>query len=259
MSQCIHMEHVRRIVRGALSVMLVCGLSVTAARAVSVNPLVLELESAGTKKAATFQVTNDGATTLPVQLKISRLELDEQGGQKSTPAPDAFTVLPPLATVKPGQSQKFRIQWKGAEITESQTYIVSVSQVPVKFPAAQSGMQLVVNFGIIVNVAPLNSSAALNVVATGFTKDETGVTRPQLTVHNTGKRHASLSDATITLSQGKATKTLTPANLRQLIGAGLVQPGKKRRFILGVTLPVQPGPLAARVDYQPHTTAATSN
>ena len=259
-SYSIHMKHLCRIFFAALSIMLACGLIASAARAVSVNPLVLELEANGTKKAATFQVTNDGATPLPVQLKIARLELDEQGGQKSTPAPGAFTVLPPLATVKPGQSQKFRIQWNGGtEITESSTYTVSVSQVPVKIPAAQSGMSIVVNFGIIVNVAPLNSSAALNVIAAGFTKDETGVTRPQITVQNTGKRHAILSDGTINLSQGKATTALTPASLRQLIGVGLVQPGKKRRFILGVTLPAQPGPLSARIDYQPITTTSSSN
>jgi P pilus assembly chaperone PapD len=254
------MKYLHRIFLVGLGIMLLCGLTAFAAGAVSVNPLVLELEAGGTKRAATFQVTNDGATALPVQLKISRLELDEQGGQRSTPAPDAFTVLPPLATVKPGQSQKFRLQWNGgADLKESQTYTVSVSQVPVKFPAAQSGMQLVVNFGIIVNVAPLNSSASLNVAATGFTKDESGVTRPQLTVHNAGKRHASLSDATITLSQGKTTKTLTPASLRQLVGVGLVQPGKKRRFTLSVALPAQPGPLTARIEYQPITTSSTSD
>jgi fimbrial chaperone protein len=254
------MKHLRRIFRATLGLMLLSGLTASAAHAVSVNPLVLELEASGTKKAATFQVTNDGATPFPVQLKISRLELDEQGGQRSTPAPDAFTILPPLAIVKPGQSQKFRLQWNGGgELKESQTYIISVSQVPVKFPAAQSGMQLVVNFGIIANVAPMNSNATLNVIATGFTKDESGVTRPQLTVHNTGKRHASLSDATITLSQGQTTKTLTPASLQQLIGVGLVQPGKKRRFTLGVTLPAQAGPLTARIDYQPIATRSTSN
>jgi fimbrial chaperone protein len=197
-------------------------------------------------------VFNDGAKPLPIEIMVSRIELSENGDTSSKPAGDEFLIFPPQALVAAGATQSFRIQWVGdPQLKQSQSYIFSVNQVPVKMPAGQSGVQVVFNFATIVNVAPASGQAAINLVGTGVGKDEKGKPRPALTVKNPGNIHAKLTDATIKLSGGSWSQTLRPEQLRQSMGVGLVQPGKTRRFLLPVDLPPNIGQVTASIDYRP--------
>jgi fimbrial chaperone protein len=124
-----------------------------------------------------------------------------------------------------------------------------VNQVPVKMPAGKNGVQVVFNFATIVNIAPLVGKADINLVKAGIGKDEKGKMRPELTVRNPGNIHAKLTDATIKLSGGNWSQTLAPELLRQIVGVGLVQPGKTRRFLLPVDVPDGVSQMTASIDY----------
>ena len=222
-----------------------------AAHAMSVSPIVVEMSSTGRHAKSTIRVVNDSTKKLPVEIEISRVELDANGGQKSTPAGDEFLIFPPQAIVAPGATQTFRVQWVGEPvIPESQTYIFSVNQVPVKMPKGQSGVQVVFNFGTVVNVAPPEGSASLQLIKAGIGRDAKNKRRPALTLKNSGNTHARLSDATITLSASGWSKTLTPAALKQSLGVGLVQPGKQRRVLIPVDLPAGVTKIAASINYK---------
>ena len=135
------------------------------ARAMSVTPIVIEMVSTGRHSKATIRVVNDGSKKLPVEIVVSRVELGPEGERKETPAGDEFLIFPPQALVAPGATQTFRIQWVGDPvIAKSQTYIFSVNQVPVKMPKGISGVQLVFNFATVVNVAPPEGVASLELV-----------------------------------------------------------------------------------------------
>jgi fimbrial chaperone protein len=223
----------------------------SAAQAMSVNPLVLELQASGKSMHSSLSVKNDGATPLPVEFKISRLEIDENGKAQVTLVTSDFIVFPPQASIPPGGTQTFRVQWAGnPQIARSQSYIFSVNQLPVKFPKAQSGMQLVFNFGVVVNVAPPDAMSVLELSNVTIGKDEKGIARPQVTIENKGNRHASLGDASLTLTSGQWTQTLTGPALRQMLGVALVQPGKRRRFILPVEVPAHVKAIQGRIDHQ---------
>jgi fimbrial chaperone protein len=222
-----------------------------AAMAMAVKPIILDMSAAGSK-ASQISVTNDAATPLPVEIVVSRVDLDESGEIKPSPAGDEFLIFPPQAMVPPGGTQVFRIQWVGdPAIKTSQSYIFSVNQVPVKMPEGKSGVQVVFNFACVVNVAPPGGSAAINLVKAGVGKDEKGKPRPELTVKNPGNMHAKLTDATVRLSGGSWSQTLTPDQLRQVMGIGLVQPGKTRRFLLPVDMPDNVSQITATIDYKP--------
>jgi P pilus assembly chaperone PapD len=226
--------------------------STPVAEAMSVQPVVLEIHASGTGNTAAIAVINDGAAPLPVEIKISRIELDESGEIARKPADDDFLVFPPQAMVPPGATQSFRVQWAGdPQIKQSQSYVLSTNQVPVKMPAGKSGVQVVFNFATIVNVAPAAGQSAINVVSAALGKDDKGKPRPALTVKNPGNIHAKLTDATINLSGGSWSQTLRPEQLRQSMGVGLIQPGKTRRFLLPVDLPAGVTQLTASVDYKP--------
>lgn len=217
----------------------------------SVTPIVLELQAGGAASKSSLTVFNDGAAPLPVEFLVARLDIDEIGKTQTTPAMKDFIVFPPQAVVAPGKTQTFRVQWAGSpQLGKSQSYMFSVNQVPVKSLKADAGMQLVFNFNIVVNVAPVGATSALSLKTAAIVHDGKGPRRPQILVANSGNRHASLSETTITLSQGTWTRTIDGASLRSMLGVGLVQPGRQRRFTLPIDLPPQVSAINARLEHQ---------
>lgn len=225
--------------------------SIVSANAMSVSPVTVDLTATGKNKDQ-INVVNDGATPLPVEIVVSQLEMDESGQTLTRPAADELLVFPPQALLAPGATQNFRVQWVGdPQIQRSQSYILSVNQVPVQMPKGQSGVQVVFNFATVVNVAPASGHAGLDLVSAGVGKDDQGKLRPAVTVKNPGNIHAKLTDATIKLSGGAWSQTLRPEQLRQVMGVGLVQPGKTRRFLLPLDLPAGVSQVTASIDYKP--------
>lgn len=227
--------------------------TMSTASAMSVKPVVIDLFATGNNRTGQITVSNDGAKPLPVEIHISKLELSENGDIISTAETgDEFLVFPPQAMVPPGATQVVRVQWVGgADIKQSQSYLFSINQVPVKMPESTSGIQVVFNFTTIVNIAPLTGQSSLSLIGSGVTKDNKGVSHPQIIVKNTGNIHAKLTEATVKLSSNGWTETLSPERLKQVLGVGLVQPGKTRKFILPIDLPVDAATVAAQVDYKP--------
>lgn len=221
------------------------------AQAMGVSPIVLDMSTMG-NKTSQLTVTNDNATPMPVEIIVSRVELNEKGEMTSTPAGDEFLIFPPQAMVSAGGSQVFRIQWVGdPQIKTSQSYTFSVNQVPLAMPEGKSGVQVVFNFACVVNVSPANGTSGINIVRAAVGKDEKGKLRPEVVVSNPGNIHAKLTDATVTLSSGSWSQTLTPEQLHQKMGVGLVQPGKTRRFLLPVDMPEGVTKITANIQYKP--------
>jgi len=221
------------------------------AAAVSVTPALIDMTTEASQKR-TISVVNDSARPLPVEIVISRMELSETGDIATSAAGDDFLVFPPQALVAAGATQIFRIQWVGdPQIRQSQSYVFSVNQVPVRMPAGASGVQVVFNFATIVNVAPAGGKASIALLSTAIGKDDKGKPRPLLTVKNPGNAHAKLTDATISLSGGGWSATLRPEQLQRTMGVGLIQPGKTRRFLLPVDVPANAGTITASIDYKP--------
>lgn len=240
----------RCCVLAVMSAIAVVLLFTTPTIAMSVSPTIIDI-STGKNKARQIRVVNDSAKSLPVEIIIRQIEMDENGNVSSKPAGDEFIIFPPQALIKPGATQSFRIQWVGnPQIKTSKSYIFSVNQVPVKMPKGKSGVQVVFNFATVVNVAPPDGKSAINLVKTGVSKDEKGKLRPALTVKNPGNSYAKLTDATIKLAGGSWSVTLTPEQLRQTVGVGLVQPGKIRRFLIPIDMPEGVTKITASIDYK---------
>ncbi|MBA2127419.1 molecular chaperone [Hyphomicrobium methylovorum] len=230
---------------------LIAFLAADAAQAMSVSPTEIEMSTVGGKSRAQIGVTNDGDLPLPVELVLNKLTLDEASGRTLSAAGDEFLVFPPQAMIAPGETQVFRLQWVGEpDIAASKSYLMSVSQVPVKFKGARSQVQVVVGLGVVVNVAPPSGTPNLRVVAAGISNDRGGHRHPTITVENTGNVHALLSRATIDVS-GHGWSTQVPAAIiRERLGMGLVQPGKRRSFVLPVAVPDNVAAVGAALTYK---------
>jgi P pilus assembly chaperone PapD len=225
---------------------------IPAALAMSVEPLVLDMESLGKGAGHSFKVGNDTALPLPVEISVSRLEIDENGELDYQPAEEEFLVFPPQAIIAEGTAQTFRLQWLGeSDIAASRTYRVAVTQIPVKQPDNTSGIQISMSFGVIVNVAPLSGRSAITMSEVKPAKTKDGGPAIALNVKNTGNKHAYLRDAALSLSAGTWSQKLTAYEVGQKVGLGIVQPGKERRFLIPMDVPPGVSDITASIDYQP--------
>jgi P pilus assembly chaperone PapD len=226
---------------------------ITPSFAMSVEPMSFEMTTLGKGARHTFKVSNLNARPLPVETAVLALELGLQGEEKTSQADDKFLIYPAQAMIPPGGSQIFRVQWLGEpEIAKSETYRINISQVPVKRPEDAAGIELVLTFGVTVNVAPPKATGGIVVIsAAPVTKD--GKRLAALTVKNPGNKHAYLRQAAIRLSGGSWSADLTPGDIAQKVGLGIVQPGKERRFVLPVEVPASVAKIEAAVKLAPDT------
>jgi fimbrial chaperone protein len=222
------------------------------AAATSVSPIQLEMTSAGPASRTQVTVTNTSQAPLALETSLQRLELGENGEEKLSKAGDEFLVFPPQAMVPPGSTQVFRVQWVGEPLLEaSQSFRMTVSQIPVKLPNNKAAVQVVMSIGVLVNVAPPQGVPELKLVSTGITADKARKPKPTITVENSTPVHALLQQAAVKLSSGSWSQTLSPSEIGQKIGAGIVQPGKRRKFILPVDLPPGVTSVQASLDFKP--------
>lgn len=247
------------LIRWLLSSIIVVFAAGLSATAMSVNPIVLDLDAFGQNASAQINVTNTQGTDLPIELKISRVSIDETGNVSvEEGGEEDFLIFPPQALIPPGETQVFRVQWIGApDIEVSQSYVITVVQLPIEMPDGASGIQLLYNFQVVANVAPPNGVADLSVASSAVQTDENGIARPVLTLTNGGNEHAYLSRSKIRVQQldevGKSiwSATLEPEDIAQSMGVGLVQPGRSRKFALPMELPSETGSLKVNLRYDP--------
>jgi fimbrial chaperone protein len=224
----------------------------TQAWAISVEPLVLDVASAGKDASQSFKVVNNDASAMPVELNVFRMELNLNGEPRYEPAESDFLLYPPQANIPKGGAQVFRIQWIGdPEIKTSHNYRISVSQIPLKQPEGTSGVQIVMSFGVMVGVSPVHGKADVVVTGAMPAKGGDGKRVAALHVKNTGNKHAYLRNAAISVSGGGWSANLTASEVRQKVGLGIIQPGKERRFLLPIEVPAGVKDITASIDYQP--------
>ena len=218
----------------------------------TVEPIVIEIASMGKDAANSFRVTNTGATSLPVEIRVSRLDVSADGTPTYTPAPSDILIYPPQANIQKGAAQTFRVQWIGdPALAKSQTYRLSVSQVPLKTAQGQSGIQITMSFGVVLSVTPPQAKAAIAVLDAKPAKGGDGKAAIALNIKNSGNKQAYMRDAAISLSAGKWSKTLSSDEVGQRLGLGIIQPGKQRRFLLPIEVPADVSDITASIDYQP--------
>ena len=140
------------------------------------------------------------------------------------------------------------MEWLGEpQLKQTDSYMFSVNQLPVALDKSKSGVQIVFNFSVLVNVSPVKSETAVKLVSAEIKTDKQ-TKRPVIVVQNTGTRHLMMANGSVTLSSGSWSKTLNGAELKDSIGGlGLVQPNKRRRFTLNTDLPPQISRLDAQV------------
>ena len=113
-------------------------------------------------------------------------------------------------------------------------------------------MQVVVNFNVLVNVIPKGAEAE-PVVESVRPLVRDGVEGIEVRLGNSGTRYYTAASATWEIRGRAADGTeislrRTPAEMAELIGVGVVAPGKTRIFFVPTKTPLDEGSIQVRLD-----------
>lgn len=222
------------------------------ATAMTVQPVVIDLATAGRGMAQVITVENTFATPLPVELAVQELELTSDGVRQTGKDPGDLLVFPPQALIEPGQTQTFRVQYVGdPELAKSKHYYVTVAQLPVQLPEGQSAIQILYNFQVLVSIAPGGAKPRLSVASAEIGRDAAGKPVPVVTVANASGAHGYLSNGSLRVVEKDASgkevfrRTLSGAEIQQTMGFGLIGGNQSRRITVPVELPQAGGTIEA--------------
>lgn len=231
-----------------LGLLATTGLVAQSAFAMTVQPVVLDLQVTGRGGSQVVTVENTFATPLPVEIRTQELDLTPDGLKPNGKDGSDLLVFPPQALIQPGQTQTFRVQYVGdPALAQSKHYYITVAQLPVKLPAGQSAIQILYNFQVLVSVAPNGGKPALKVTSAEITKGANGKPMPVVTVQNDAATYGYLSKGRLRIVERDASgkevfrRTLTGAEIQQTVGFGLVGSAQSRKVPIPVELPLAEG------------------
>jgi len=225
---------------------------VQVAQAMTVQPVVIDLQTAGRQMSTVITVENTFATPLPVELSVQELELTPDGVKQTGNDPGDLMIFPPQTIIEPGQTQTFRLQYVGdPALAKSKHYYVTVAQLPVKLPEGQSAIQILYNFQVLVSVTPAGAKPQITVQGAEIGKNAAGKPIAVLTVANDSAAHGYLANGRLRVVQKDAAgkqlfaKNLSGAEIQQSMGFGLIGGGQVRKVSVPVELPSAEGSVEA--------------
>ena len=223
-----------------------------AAQAMTVQPVVIDLQTAGRQMSQVITVENTFATPLPVELTIQELDLTTEGVKQTGKDPGDLLVFPPQAIIAPGQTQTFRVQYVGDPgLAKSKHYYITVAQLPIKLPEGQSAIQILYNFQVLISVGPLGVKPKIEAQGAEVTAGPGGKSFATVTMVNQSPAHGYLSNGHLRVVEKDRSgaqifsKTLSGAEIQQTMGFGLIGGGQTRRVAVPVELPSADGTVEA--------------
>lgn len=218
------------------------------AAALNVQPVVLDLLSSGRRSSAVVTLQNTFTTTVPVELVARPVELVDGEFRETDEESEDLMVFPATATVEPGQSQAFRVQWVGDPApAASRHYYVSVAQLPVQLPENENAVQVLYNFKVLVSVGANGAKSVLSVASAAIETDKDGRAFPVIHVSNSGDTYGYVGRGRLTVTQRDAAgavifrESFEPDEIQRRMGLGLIPSGSTRRLPINLDLPSAEG------------------
>lgn len=242
----------------AATLALSAGLAATTADAMTVQPVVVDLQTSGRAMTQVITVENTFANPLPVELRVEELSFDESGIHSTGKDPGDLLIFPPQALIQPGQTQSFRVQWVGdPDLKASKHYYITVAQLPVELPEGQSAIQILYNFQVLASISPAGAKPHLVLQTAEVGRNEAGKPIAVVTVSNDSAAHGYLSQGRLKIVEKDAggkvifQRTLAGPEIQQTVGFGLIAPGQTRRVSIPVELPTMEGSVEAQFTPEP--------
>lgn len=229
-----------------------CAGIATALYAMTVSPVVIDLQTSGQRMSQVVTIENKYAKPVILEVLTQEAEYTDEGVRGTGRPTDDLLVFPPQAQIAPGGTQAVRIQYVGdPDLAKSRHYFVTVAQLPVKIPEGESALQLLYNFQIVTGVSMAGKRPNIAVEKAESYVGGDGKPRVLLVLNNNADAYGYLSNGSLRIVQkddaGKEIfkKSMTGDQISQEIGFGLVGAGQVRRMQTGIVLPASGGSVEA--------------
>ena len=195
------------------------------AHAYQVSPMIYDMTPTGKGASTVIRVNNTNKSPITVELQAEKRLFDANGKESREAADKDFVLFPPQAVIAAGATQAVRVQYVGpTELTKSETYTITVKQVPVKLPNdGKSGVQFVFNFSTVANIVPAGAKPAVEVASV-----EPGAKTLKVTLKNAGNKYANLALSNVELSGGTFKSVVKDEAWRKALGTSWILPGGTR-------------------------------
>lgn len=242
-----------RSVLAVMSAISLGFLATTTANASRVSPMSVEIEPSGRGSVARVQFVNTSARDFPIEARAFRGVISEEGELELIPSDDDFIIFPPQRVIEPRGDQVFRLQYIGEpNLDRAQVYYLSIRQLPVELMPGDPQIQVLVNFNVFINVEPQNTVATPRVDTINAQARE-NVEGVEVRVANDGTGMLLAGELTWSLTGRNVDGTpferkIVPAELANLVGVGVVAPGKARKFFLPIDATVDRSSIAITLE-----------
>jgi fimbrial chaperone protein len=251
------LHHHLRSVAWALSATAV-SIAPVASQAMTVQPVVIDLVTAGRGMSEVVIVENTFDRPLAVEVTMQALELTEEGVRPTGEDTGELAVFPPQATIQPGERQNFRVQYVGdPSLTRSKHYYVTVAQLPVQSGEGSSNIQLLYNFQVLVSVAPGDAKPEITISSAEIGTDAEGAPVPVIVATNASPAHGYLSRGRLEIVERDSTgaevfrQELSGPQIQQSLGYGLIGGSQSRRIAIPQRLPSADGTVSVKFTPDP--------
>ncbi len=226
----------RRAVMATLAAVLVVGVPF-AAKALLVQPIVIEMTTIGAGSTAAIEVVNDRNSTVTVEISAEELQVPASGPVSTVPNDGSeFLIFPPQAVIPAGGRQVFRVRWVGEpDLEKTKLYMFTTAELPVGLPEGETGVELYYAVQSIVSVTPPGAAPSISIPTVERGENAAGETGVWMTFNNAGRAHAYVGQGQVALSSSAGWKSnLTADVVGAAFGLGLVPAQASRRMFIAV-------------------------
>ncbi|MCB8775916.1 molecular chaperone [Planktothrix agardhii] len=211
---------------------------ISPALAFKLDPISRVFEPAGAGATQSYEVINDSAEQIAVELSIAERKISLEGQETTESADDDFLVYPSQIVLPPQGVQSVRVTWLGNPNPEKElAYRIIAEQLPINLnnpeesqaETTSGGVKVMFRYMGSVYIRPKNAES--KVVLNGITheKGTDGNDRLVITFDNQGTRRAVLSELNLNLTSQGSQLTLKPEQLEG-VNNGVILAGNQRRF-----------------------------
>ncbi|MDS1345782.1 fimbrial biogenesis chaperone [Planktothrix agardhii] len=211
---------------------------ISPALAFKLDPISRVFEPAGAGATQSYEVINDSAEQIAVELSMAERKISLEGQETTESADDDFLVYPSQIVLPPQGVQSVRVTWLGNPNPEKElAYRIIAEQLPINLnnpeesqaETTSGAVKVMFRYMGSVYIRPKNAES--KVVLNGITheKGTDGNDRLVITFDNQGTRRAVLSELNLNLTSQGSQLTLKPEQLEG-VNNGVILAGNQRRF-----------------------------
>ncbi|MEY3329657.1 MAG: hypothetical protein RLZZ115_2540 [Cyanobacteriota bacterium] len=211
---------------------------ISPALAFKLEPISRVFEPAGAGATQSYQVINDSAEQIAVELSIAERKISLEGQETTESADDDFLVYPSQIVLPPQGVQSVRVTWLGNPNPEKElAYRIIAEQLPINLnnpeesqaETTSGAVKVMFRYMGSVYIRPKNAESNVVLNSISHEKGTDGNDRLVITFDNQGTRRAVLSELNLNLTSQGSQLTLKPEQLEG-VNNGVILAGNQRRF-----------------------------